>query len=195
MELPQAREKFPQVNQHGMGWCIPASFEVLIHYFDIPQPKQEDMVLEYDKRFGNEGYAEAYNTNSGVKLRLIKLTNPTIDQLSRLGFPKANFDVFRDIANALLPQGCGRIFEHPNDCENRFEHYLNKSMEDGNGFLSVVKSGDGNCHIMPVIGYDGTNVTTYDPQSGSIATKPQNQIPFNRDCIIFKKTLVAPAAN
>jgi hypothetical protein len=188
MELPDARNKFPQVRQFGWAWCIPASFEVLLHYFDMPNPTQKDMVAQYNKSFGADGYAEPVQVGNQWKLRPVKLTNPTIDQLRNYGFPKANFDVFKDITNSLLPNGCGRVFDHPADCAARFEHYLTEAMKNQDGILSVKTNPDGNCHILPVIGYDGTDITVYDPQTGSIETKAFNSIPFNRDCIIFKKT-------
>lgn len=188
MELPDARNKFPQVQQFGWAWCIPASFEVLLHYFDISIPTQKDMVAQYDKLFGAEGYAEPFQVGNQLKLRLVRLTNPTIDQLRNYGFPKADFDVFKDITNSLLPKDCGRVFDHPADCNPQFEHYLTEAMQNQDGILSVKTNSDGNCHILPVIGYDGTNISVYDPQTGGIDTKPFKDVPFNRDCIIFKRT-------
>ncbi len=144
--------------------------------------------MQYNKLFSAEGYAEPVQVGNQVKLRLVKLVNPTTDQLRNYGFPKADFDVFMDIANSLLPKDCGRFFEHPADSEARFEHYLTETLKNQDGILSVVKNPDGNCHIHPVIAYNGTDVTLYDPQTGAIDTKPAKNIPFNRDCMIFKKT-------
>jgi hypothetical protein len=188
MELPEARNKFPQIRQFGWGWCIPASFEVLLKYFDIHTPTQQDMVLEYKRLFGARGYAEPFQVGNEIKFRRVPLVNPTIDQLRNYGFPEANFGVFQDITNSLLPKNCGRIFERPADCDPRFEEYLVQAMTNRDGILGVRQNADGNCHILPVIGYDDPNVTTYDPQTGQIDTKPIKDIPLNRDCIIFKKT-------
>jgi hypothetical protein len=187
MELPDARNKFTQVRQKGLAWCIPASFEVLIRYFNLLQPTQEDMVRQYHKLFGHEGYGEPVILNGELKFRHVKLDSPTIEQLAKHGFPKGDFNSFQTIANSLLAADCGRRFEHPADCDQKFEEHMLKAMTDGDGFLGVIKNPDGNCHILPIIGFDGTTVVYYDPGSGDITTKAIKEVSFNRDCIIFKK--------
>ena len=46
-ELQSARQKFPEVKQRGVGWCIPAAIEVALHYFGAGAITQEEMVYRY----------------------------------------------------------------------------------------------------------------------------------------------------
>jgi hypothetical protein len=189
MELKNAREKFLQIrqSQNRPSWCIPVGFEVLRHYFGYPKPTSDEMVLEYHKRYGDEGYGEAFFENNQLRFRTVKLNNPTLEQLGNYGFPKGGFDTFKDIANALLPNDCDRVFEHPADCQDKFEFYLAEVIKNGDGILAVKKLPDGNCHVLAIIGYDDKSVTAYDPGPGNIETKTIDEFPLNRDCIIFKK--------
>ncbi len=185
MELLDARTKFPQVYQHGHSWCIPAGFEVLLHYFDLPKPTQEDMVLLYDKVFGAKGYGEPIQVNGQLRYRTVKLTNPTVEQLKNYGFPLGDFNTFKDITNSLLPQNCGRVFDRSSDCHEKFEYYLDQALKNQDGILAAVKLPDGNCHILPVVGFDGKCVMVYDPGARTIEVKALGDL--NRDCVVFKK--------
>ena len=138
------------------------------------------MVSEYARLHGQKGYVNA-------SYQLCQLANPTIDELRAYGFPAANFDVFTSICNALAPKDSPRIFHHPQDCTQRFEEYLRDSVAAGDGILAVVRNPDGNCHILPVIGYDGTNLTTYEPVTGTIETKDNKHYTLNRDCVLLRR--------
>ncbi len=180
MELPEARQKFTEVRQRGPEWCIPAGYEVLLHYFGIPAPTQEHMVLEYDRLFGDKGYSVA------GRGPLLFQNKPTIEDLRICGFPQGNFDTFASIANSLLAASCPRVFWHPSDCDPKFEGYLTDSLQLNNGLLTVIRLPTGNCHVLPLIGYDGKDVTVYDPGSGAVETKAAGTFTFNRDCVILR---------
>jgi len=179
MELENAKTIFPQVRQIANEWCIPAGLEVLLHYFGIPKPSQTEMVLRYAEQFGDKGYF--------INRQLVAFRNkPTVDELKLCGFPHGNFDSFSAIANSLLPADCNRYFYHPNDCETEFEKYLSGSLKNGDGILGVIRLNNGNCHVLPIIGYDGSAVTVYDPGPGTVETKALCDFTFNRDCVILK---------
>lgn len=153
---------------------------MLLHYFGIPAPTQEHMVLEYDRLLGDKGY---FVDGRGPVLFQKK---PTIDDLRIIGFPHGNFATFTAIANSLLAASCPRVFWHPGDCSVNFEGYLDNSLKLGNGLLTVITLPTGNCHVLPLIGYDGKDVTVYDPGSGAVATKTAGSFTFNRDCVILR---------
>jgi hypothetical protein len=180
MELPNARHLFPEVRQRADEWCIPAGLEVLLHYFGISKPTQEDMVLRFDEMFGQHGYII-----QGKPAKF--LTKPTITHLALCGFPAphGNFDGFTTVANSLLPADCSWIFRHPNDCDNEFENHLAGALRNGDGILGVIRLNNGNCHVLPIIGYDGSDVTVYDPGPGTIETKAIGGFTFNRDCVLL----------
>ena len=179
-ELPNARKLFPEVRQRGLGWCLPAGFEVLLHYFSIPVPKQEDMVMEYVRRHGSTGYINA-------AYQLCKLDNPTVEELRGYGFPVANFNILTSICNDLMPNDSPRQFVHPADCATEFQKHLRNSMAAGDGILAVINNPDHTCHVLPVVGFDGTNLTTYEPIMGNIETKKTADYTVNNDCVILCK--------
>jgi hypothetical protein len=182
MELPNARTIFPEVWQRANEWCIPAGLEVLLHYFGISHPTQEEMVLRFDDMYGAHGYV--LNGN------LIKFNSkPTIEDLKHCGFPNpgGNFDGFTAVANSLLAANCDRVFYHPRNCDADFEKHLLQTIQNGDGVLGVIRWPNGNCHVLPIIGFDGTHLTSYDPGARTIETKQLGQYTFNRDCVILKK--------
>jgi hypothetical protein len=179
-ELPKARGLFPEVRQRGFGWCIPAGFEVLLHYFAIPFPTQDEMVEEYARQYGHQGYVNASR-------QPCQLVSPSVEELRNYGFPAANFDVFAAICNAMMPKDSLRAFYHPMDCENDLEDHLRGSLNAGDGMLLALKNPDSSCHVMPLIGYDGSNLTTYEPWTGTIETKDINQYALNKDCVILRR--------
>ncbi len=191
MELKDASAIFPQVWQRANEWCIPAGLEVLLHYYEILHPTQEEMVLRFDEMYGDHGYV--------IQGKLVKFNSkPTIQLLMQCGFPHphGNFDGFTAVANSLLPPDCERAFCHPKDCEVDFENLVLQSLKDGDGVLGVIRLTNGNCHVLPIISFDGNNVTAYDPGLRSIETKKLGEFTFNRDCVILKKKEVkAPAAS
>jgi len=180
MELPNARHLFPEVQQRADEWSIPAGLEVLLHYFGISKPTQEEMVLRFDEMYGQQGYIILGKPGKF-------LTKPTIQHLALCGFPAphGNFDGFTTVANSLLPADCDRIFCHPNDCDKKFENYLTGALKKGDGILGVIRLKNGNCHALPIIGYNGSDVTVYDPCPGIIDTKAIGDITFNRDCVLL----------
>jgi hypothetical protein len=184
-ELPHARIAFPMIRQNGWAWCIPAGLEVLLRYHGINKPTQEEMVLTYHQKHGADGYLD---TNG----RAFILNNPTIKELKQVGFRVGNFDTFMTIANSLLPTDCAREFYHPADCDVNSLNYIKAAIDGQDGIFGVIRNTDGNCHILPMIGYSIDPVTkqfdevsTYDPANTNIDTKKLSNFEFNNDCIIF----------
>jgi hypothetical protein len=178
MEIADARNSFPKVRQRGDGWCIPACFEVLCHHATLCSPTQEDMVLEYHKRFGKDGYVD-------VRARqLVQLANPTINDLrGPYVLPKGDFVSFTSITNDLLPTGSALRFVHPADCSTKFTDYLVESVASGRSAIIVVCPPKADCHALVLVGFDGTTVDVYDPQYGGFHSFPVGQ--FNSDCVIL----------
>src|SRR5437016_6186050 len=102
MEIQDARTVFPKIRQSGEGWCIPACYEALTQHVCLASPTQDELVMEYHRRFAAEGYI-----NMATR-QLHHLTNPTIQDLRAYGFPRGSFVTFTKIANHLLPIGCGK---------------------------------------------------------------------------------------
>lgn len=179
MEIQNARTSFPQVRQRGEGWCIPACFEVLSRHATLPAPTQEDMVLEYHKRFGGDGYIEMATG------QVVALPTATITDLrGPYGFPKGDFVSFTSIANDLLPTGSLLRFVHPADTTTKFGMYLTESVASGRSAIVVVHPPNAPCHALVLVGFDGTKVEVYDPQYGGFHSVQINQ--FNSDCVIFR---------
>ena len=96
MELQNARTAFPKSRQRGDGWCIPACYEAVSQHANLASPTQEQLVLEYHKRLGAEGYVH-------MKTReLHHFANPTPDDLRPFGFHKGDFNTFTDMTRTTL---------------------------------------------------------------------------------------------
>jgi len=178
VEIQNARRIFPKIRQRGDGWCIPACYEAILQHTGVGSPTQEEIVTEYDRRFGSGGYVHM------TKRELHCITNPSADDLRPYGFPKGDFNSFTEIANHLLPNGADKIFVHPADRDAKFEEYLNQSVATGLGAIIVVCPPNVDCHALLLVGFDGGVVDVYDPQHGGFHQFPVPQ--FNRDCVVLQ---------
>jgi len=178
VEIQNARNIFPKFRQRGDGWCIPACYEALSQCAGLASPTQEQIVTEYHRRFGPDGYVHV------IKRELHCIQNPSAQDLRPYGFPKGDFNSFTDIANHLLQNGADKVFVHPGDRDARFEEYLNASIASGLGAIIVVCPPQLDCHALLLIGFDGTAVDVYDPQHGGFHQFPVTL--FNRDCVILQ---------
>src|SRR6266403_1445181 len=94
-ELESASLKFPEVRQRGLGWCIPAAIEVVLHYFGAHAIAQEEMVYDYYEKFGDG----AFCTRERQAIQFYPKEKAAIIEMARgLLLTKANFDVFAAIA-------------------------------------------------------------------------------------------------
>lgn len=184
-ELHSARQKFPEVWQRGLCWCIPAAIEVVLHYFGTDAVTQEAMVYRYHQKFGDKGFC----TPQGQRIRFKSADKSVVIAAAReLFLTEAGFGVFADIAKELsaAAQLSFQFCEPPDP--NRFTDHLKSSVDAGHGFLMSCVQPDGNWHILAVVGYQGDNIFAYDPQTRQTSSKTATGYCVNNDSLIVRKT-------
>jgi hypothetical protein len=183
-ELESARLKFPEVHQRGLGWCIPAAIEVVLHYFGTHAIAQEEMIYDYYEKFGDV----AFCTRERQAIQFYSKEKAAIIEMARgLLLTKANFDVFAAIArerSAATQQSFE--FIHPAD-SNNFPGHMKSAVDAGHGFLMACILPGGDCHILAVIGYKGDIIHAYDPATRLTESKTARDFCVNYDSLIIRK--------
>lgn len=183
-ELEFARQKFPQVSQRGIGWCIPAAIEVVLHFFGTDTVTQEEMVYDYYQKFGDG----AFCTPQQQGIQFNSTDKPSIIEASRgLLLTQANFDVFAEIAKERSAAAHKSFqFIHPPDANN-FPGHMKSSIDAGHGFLMACILPGGGCHILAVVGYDGDIIHAYDPATLITQSKTAADFLVNYDFLIIRR--------
>jgi hypothetical protein len=182
-ELESAREKFPEVYQRGLGWCIPAAIEVVIHHFGVDAITQEDMVYEYHENFGDSGFC----TLERQPVQFRSTGRAVVIETARgLLLPRANFDIFADIARERCA-AADQPFEfiHPPD-SNNFPGNIKSAVDDGFGFLMACLLPNGDFHIWAVIGYEDDIIHAYDPATRQTESKTAADFYVNYDSLVIR---------
>ncbi len=191
MVLPNHQTKFPMINQKGQFWCIPACIESMIKYLGITNLTQEEMVLDYCKKYGNNALVK-YQGNQRIKIPIDGLNDVQLIQLAyNSALCNASFFNFKDIIENRT-RGTGLIIEFKDGIKDATEYLglIRNYMFIGQPVLIASTNPNGSSHIRVVLEDKTDSLVLFDP-----ALKEENvkeiritDIKFNHDLLTAKRT-------
>jgi len=190
-ELPNYTQKVPQIPQHGISWCIPASLENMLKYAGISSLTQEDLIELYCKKFPNDGLLVKMNDGYySVNTPAIKDRNQLLAIASRAILKRANFEVFKEIVESTNRlKGTKWSLEYDNAVEkDKYFDRIKNCVDNGFPSLIAATNPDGNSHIRVALGYSPDIVKLFDPDpTRMIIDVPISQLEFNNDILILRE--------
>jgi hypothetical protein len=185
--------RFPKISQHGPFWCIPASIENMLRYSGFTAISQEDLVLGYCRRFGEDALLRIV---SGPPLRAAPVSLQGLDDVGviRLAQPCAfkhgNFETFAEPAkqNAAFKQAkFSLIFIGNIQSKDDYFQKMTDAIKSDCPVLISVNNGDGTFHIQSVVEVEADKFNAYDPALNKIEQYNLANCVFSHDVLVLKK--------
>lgn len=184
-ELPGARKHFPSVRQRAPAWCIPAGLEVILSYAGIEGVSQDALVLDYCRRHGDDALI---SLASRRPVLIDGLNDSQVLGLACLaGFRQGDFGSFSAATDALVNlKAQGFDLYHPPQDPIQCEEHLKSAISAGFACLMAGENGNGDFHIYVPLAYRGSQLSVYEPWSGTIEEGTLSTFQSNGDCLILR---------
>jgi hypothetical protein len=191
--LTDWKTRFPKIPQRGPFWCIPASIENMLRYAGFTAISQEDLVLGYCRRFGEDSISAvvSYPPLRTAPVSIRNLGGVAIINLARrCCFNHGNFETFAEPAtqNVAFKQAKFSLKFTGNIQTKRdyFQKMTDAVMADCPVLISV-NNGDGTFHIQSVIEVEADKFKAYDPALDRIEEYNLANCVFSHDVLVLKK--------
>lgn len=192
--LTDWKTRFPKIPQRAGFWCIPASIENMLRYSGLRTITQEDMILGYCKRFGEEALAKIVSVNplKAVPVSIKGLDDPDLLQLARqCAFRHGNFETFAEPARQNATFQNARLCLHFTGNITTKEAYfsaITKAVEQDCPILISVNNGDSTFHIQSVVEVGAEDFKAYDPALDRIGDYKLAECVFSNDVLVLKRS-------
>ena len=190
--LPDWEKRFPKIPQHGPFWCIPASIENILRYSGFDALTQEDLILGYCRRFGEDGLLKivSHAPPQAVPVSIRGLSDGAILQLAKqCAFRHGNFETFAE------PVQKNGAFQKAKLSLN----YIGSIPAKSDYFTGMTNAIKANCpvlisvdnlnktaHIQAVVEVQPDRFKAYDPALHKIAEYSLANCVFGPDLLVLK---------
>lgn len=191
--LTDWKARFPKISQHGPFWCIPASIENMLRYAGLGGVSQEDLVLGYCQKYGEEALLEIDPNNPQICLpvSLKGLGALQIIQRARqCAFRHGNFETFAEPAKQKAGfKKANLALDFIGAIKTKASYFdaVTSAVKADRPVLISVKNPDGTCHIKPVLEVDADTFTAYDPALNTIETFNVANCVFSNDVLVLRR--------
>ena len=187
-------KRFPKIAQRADFWCIPASIENVLCYRGISTITQEDLILGYCKKFGNDALLSIVSRNplQGASLRLEALCDVEILQIAKHSmFRHGNFETFAEpVKDNADFKASNLILEFIGNISSKDNYFkaMTDAIESDFPILISVNNGNGTFHIQSVLEVSGSNFRAYDPALNKVESYDIANCVFSNDLLVLKST-------
>jgi hypothetical protein len=190
--LTDWRKRFPRIRPHGLFWEVPAGIESMLRYAGIDAISQEDLVLGYCRKHGDEALSEIV---SHVPLRVVPASiqgmgEDEIIELARQSvLRRGSFDTLAEPARRKLafrrPPLSLDIIAGLKSQADYFAAMMDAVKADCPILISL-KGRDEHFHPQVVLEVDPDRFIAYDPARNIIARRQVAKCDFPGEALVLR---------
>ena len=190
--LTNWKTRFPKIPQKAGFWCIPASIENMLRYRGVTAISQEDLILGYCQKFGDDALLRIVSLNpmQTVPAPIKGLADADIIRLAtQCAFQHGNFETFAEPArknaafiNAKL------LLDFTGDIKTKGDYFaiMTAAVTADYPILVSVNNGNGTFHIQSVVEVENDKFRAYDPALNRIEQYNLANCVFSHDVLVLK---------
>jgi hypothetical protein len=192
--LTDWKTRFPKIPQKAGFWCIPASIENMLRYRGVTSISQEDLILGYCQKFGDNALLRIVSSNPlrAVPVPIKGLADAEIIQLARqCAFQHGNFETFAEPARksaAFLNAKLSLDFTGSIKTKADYFAIITAAVKADCPVLISVNNGNGTFHIQSVVEVETDKFLAYDPALNKIEKYNLANCIFSDDVLVLKPT-------
>jgi hypothetical protein len=192
--LTEWKTRFPKIPQRADFWCIPASIENMLRYSGFQALTQEDLILGYCGKFGEEALLKivAVNPLQAAPASIQGLSDAAILQLSKqCAFRHGNFETFADAARQNAAFQSAKLSLHFTGNITTKEDYfsaMTNAVQSDSPILISVNNGNKTFHIQSVVEVGADDFKAYDPALNRIEEYKLANCLFSNDVLVLKRS-------
>lgn len=190
--LTDWKTRFPKIPQRAGFWCIPASIENMLRYCGIANITQEDLILRYCYKHGDDALLKivSFNPIRAVPAPIKGLKNDEIIKLAaHCGFRHGNFETFAEPArkHAAFPKAKLSL-DFRGNINSKADYFsaMTDAVKADCPVLISVNNGNGTFHIQSVVEVEVDKFRAYDPALDRVEQYELAKCTFSNDVLVLK---------
>jgi hypothetical protein len=191
--LTDWKTRFPRIPQRGPFWCIPASIENMLRYAGLSVLSQEDLILGYCRKFGQDALLNIVSTAplQALPASIQGLSDVQILRLAkRCAFRHGNFETFADPARQNVAfQNAKLSLDFIGSIKTKGDYCaaMTEAVKGDCPVLISVDNGNRTFHIQAVVEIHADKFTAYDPALNRLEQYNLANCVFSNDVLVLKR--------
>jgi hypothetical protein len=184
--------RFPRIAQRSLFWCIPACVENILGYHATAAITQEELILSYCNRFGNDALFEVRQVYPlqffPVEVQGLDRSK-VIDIARRSAFKHGNCETFAEAARTHAAFPANRLksfFQGGLNSKGDYFNAVTDALEANCPVLISIDNGNSTFHIQAVVEVDTTGFGAFDPAANTVKQFDLNHCKFSNDILFLK---------
>jgi hypothetical protein len=190
--LADWKTRFPRIRQRADFWCIPASIENMLQYSGFKGLTQEDLILGYCRKYGQDGLTRIIPGDPARFLRIstLGMSDKDVMQLAKqCAFTHGNFETFAEPARQNAAFQKARLSLDFKGSLRTTDYFaaVTEAVKANCPVLISVKSGNQMFHIQSVVEVEVDKFKAYDPALDRVEDFNLANCSFSDDVLVLKR--------